>query len=106
MGSVNLLPIDISEDIFEVKDGVAFDPSKLDYENTDKEKMSEAVVKMLKGVIELSNANLVKNADGMLVKMSVDKDIEWVRKTRRDYQITAMKCHIKFSDLSKYGFSS
>ena len=37
MGSVNLLPIDISEDTFEV-DGIPFDPSKLDYDNPDKEK--------------------------------------------------------------------
>ena len=39
MGSVNLLSIDISEQTFEV-DGVAFDPSKLDYKNPGKEKMT------------------------------------------------------------------
>ena len=37
-GSVNLLPVDISEDTFEVKGGVRFDPSKLDYDNPDKKK--------------------------------------------------------------------
>ena len=46
MGSVNVLPIDISEEIFEV-DGMPFDPSKVDYDNPDKEKMTQAVVKML-----------------------------------------------------------
>ena len=46
MGSVNLLPIDISEETFEV-DGMPFDPSKLDYDNPDKEKMTQTVVKML-----------------------------------------------------------
>ena len=46
MGSVNLLPIDISEDTFEV-DGIPFDPSKLDYDNPDKEKMTQTIVKML-----------------------------------------------------------
>ena len=37
MGSVNLLPTDISEETFEV-DGIPFHPSKLDYDNPDKEK--------------------------------------------------------------------
>ena len=37
MGSVNLLPIDISEETLEV-DGMPLDLSKLDYNNPDKEK--------------------------------------------------------------------
>ena len=36
-------------------DGVPFDPSKVDYDNPDKEKMTQAVVKMLKKVVDLSN---------------------------------------------------
>ena len=48
--------------------GVKFDPSKLGYENPDKRKMAEAVVKMLKKTIELSNATLVKNTDALLSK--------------------------------------
>lgn len=39
MGSINLLSIDIPEETFEV-DGVAFDPSKLDYKNPGNEKMT------------------------------------------------------------------
>ena len=69
MCSVNLLPIDISKDSFEVQVGIKFDPSKL-------------------------NANLVKNADGLLAKMSVDNDIEWVVKEKKDYLITATKCRV------------
>lgn len=94
MCSVNLLPIDISKDSFEVQVGIKFDPSKLDYENPDKEKISKAVAKMLKKVIELYNANLVKNADGMLANMSVDNNIEWVGKAKKYYLITATKCRI------------
>ena len=84
MGSVNLLPIDISEDSFEVENEVAFNPSKLDYENPDKEKLSEAIVKMLRRVVELSNANLIKNADGLLAKMYTDDDIEWMGKEKKE----------------------
>ena len=32
---------------------------------------------MLKKMTELSNANLVKNVDGLLSKRSADTDIEW-----------------------------
>ena len=58
MGSVNLLPIDVSEETLEV-DRMLFDPSKLDYNNPDKEKMTQAVVKMLKKVVDLCNSNLI-----------------------------------------------
>ena len=71
MGSVNLLPVDTSEGTFEVERKVIFDPSNLDYDNPDREKMREAVFKILKKVIDLSSANLVKNADGLLTKKSV-----------------------------------
>ena len=45
---------------------VQFDPSKLDYEWKEKEKITKAVVKMLKKIIDISNSNLIKNADGLL----------------------------------------
>ena len=82
MGSVNLLPIDIPEETFEV-DGIPFDPSKLDYDNPDKEKMTQAVVKMLKKVVDLSNANIVKNVDGLLAKKTVEQEVEWIGKDKK-----------------------
>ena len=36
MGSVNLVPIDISEDTYEAEDGVEFNLYKLDYENSER----------------------------------------------------------------------
>ena len=48
MGPVNLYPIDIHYNSFEVDGNVSFDPSKLDYENPDKIKMTEAVLRHLK----------------------------------------------------------
>ena len=39
MGPINLLPIDIPEKTFEVEDNVQFDPSKLDFECPEKEKL-------------------------------------------------------------------
>ena len=37
MGYLNLVPTDISEDQFEVDEGIEFDPYKLDYENSEKD---------------------------------------------------------------------
>ena len=82
IGSVHLIPIDIPEETSEV-DGIQFDPSKLDYDNPDKEKMTQAVVKMLKKVVDLSNGNIVKNADGLLAKRTVEQQVEWARKNRK-----------------------
>ena len=67
MGSVNLSSIDITEDNFEEKSGIPFDTSKLDYENPDNEKMRQAVLRVLKKVVDLS-----KNADRLLSKRSVE----------------------------------
>ena len=78
MGSINLLPIDIQEKRFEVEDNVHFDPSKLDYECPEKKKITQAVVKMLKKIIDISNANLVKNVDGLLSKRNINEEFEWV----------------------------
>ena len=76
MGSINLTPIDIPENTFEVEDNVQFDPSKLDYECKVKEKITKAVVKMLEKIIDISNSNLIKNVNGLLSTESVDEEVK------------------------------
>ena len=71
IGSINLIPIDILEDSFEIGCGISFDPSKLDYDNPDREKMRKAVLNVLKKVVNLSNANTIKNADGVMAKKPI-----------------------------------
>ena len=83
MGSVNLSPTDIPENTFEIEDNVQFDSSKLDYECPEKEKITQAVVKMLKKIIDISNSNLIKNTDGLLSTRSVDEEVEWVGKDKK-----------------------
>ena len=80
LGSVNLSLIDIPVNTFETKENVSFNPSKLDFACPEKEVMSRAVVKMLKKIVDMSNANLLKNADGLLSKKSVDVSVEWIGK--------------------------
>ena len=79
------MSVDISKKTFEAEGGVQFDPSNLDYDNPDREKMREAVLKMLKKAIELSNANLIKNADGLLAKKSVEWKVEWVGANKKRF---------------------
>ena len=45
-----------------LREQVPFDPSKLDIDCPEKDVMTQAVVRMLKK-INLSNSNLIKNAD-------------------------------------------
>ena len=66
--SINFSPIDIPETAFETKENVSFDPSKLNFSCQEKEIMTAAVVKMLKKISDMSNVNLIKNADGLLSK--------------------------------------
>ena len=83
MGSVNLSPIDNPEKTFEVEDNIQFGSSKLNYECPEQEKITKAVVKILKKVINISNSNLIKNADGLLSTQSVDEEVEWVGKDKK-----------------------
>ena len=80
MGSVNLVPIGIPEDSFKVEGG-KFDPSKLDFDNSEKEKMREAVLKVLNKVVDLSNPNTIKNSDGLLATGPVNPNIQWLVET-------------------------
>ena len=82
MGSAHLSPIDISEKTFEIEENVSFDPSKLNFECPEKEKIAKAVVKMLKKIIDISNANLVKNVDG-LSKKYINEKVEWIGKDKK-----------------------
>ena len=58
--SVNLNPIDIEIDEFCEK----FDPSKLDYNSSEKEKIRKSVLQVMKKVVDLSSQNPKRNADG------------------------------------------
>ena len=56
-----------------------FDLSRLDFENEDRQRCKETVLKVLRKVVDLSNSNLPKNADGLLsTKPHKNEDILWV----------------------------
>ena len=72
-------PIDISEKEFCEN----FNSSKLDYSSSEKQKMTESVVNMLKKIVQLSNSNIFKNADALLDKMPPKTEVEWVGKLKK-----------------------
>ena len=66
-----LWPVDIKLSGF----GENFDPSKLDFENEDREKTRESVLKVLRELAVLSNQNLTKNGKCTVSKRQIiDKD--------------------------------
>ena len=83
MGSVNFSSIDIPENSFETENNISFDSSKLNLNYQEKKIMSMAVVKMLKKISDLSNCNIIKNANVLLLSKNVDFDVEWVGKTKQ-----------------------
>ena len=76
LGYVNISTVNISEATFETKENVSFDTSKLGFSCQEKEIMNDAVAKMLNKIIDMSNANLAKNADSLLSKKNVEVNVE------------------------------
>ena len=83
MESVNLSPIHIPENSFGTENNINLNPSKLNIYCPEKLVMSEAIVKMLKKITDLSNSNLIRNANGLLSKKLSDIDVEWVGKLKK-----------------------
>ena len=71
---MDLIPTDIDPSAF----GKNF-PSKLDFENENKQKTKDSVLKVLRKVVDFSNSSLQKNADGLLAtKPHKNQDILWM----------------------------
>ena len=45
--------------------------------------MSDAVVKHLNHMNNISNSNIVRNADGVLSRREVDTPVEWIGKNKQ-----------------------
>ena len=68
--SVRLNPTDIEISKF----GEKFGPSKLDYNNSDKENTRQSVLRVLKKVADMSSQKLRRNADGYLTRVPHNND--------------------------------
>lgn len=47
-----------------------------------KKQITEAIVKMLKKIADLSNSNFMKNADGLLSRKATNVQVEWIGKNK------------------------
>ena len=64
--NVSISPIDITQKQFSDWAGCEFNSAKLDLFGADKTVMSGAVIKCLRHINDISNSNLVRNADAFL----------------------------------------
>ena len=55
----------------------------VDYEDPEKGAIKDSILKVLKKMVDLSNSNPLKNADGLLATKPMDQDVQWVGDTRR-----------------------
>ena len=55
-----------------------FDPLKLDLFGHEKKTMSDTVYKCLEHINNISNSNLIRNADGLVSRRKVDVPVDWV----------------------------
>lgn len=44
--------------------------------------MTNAIIKMLKNIADISNSSIVKNPDGLLSKKSIEMKVEWIGKSK------------------------
>ena len=101
VNSVNLFPTDIDPSAF----GKNFDPSELNFENEDKQKMKDSVLKVLRKVVDFSNFSLQKNADGLLAtKPHKNQDILWMAEVVNAYLKTYLLFLIKLKE--RYAITS
>ena len=56
--------------------------------------MIEAVVKLLRKITDLSNSNLIRNANGLLSMKSPDVNVEWVGKMKK--RLPDNKCKMSY----------
>ena len=98
MEFVRLWPIDVEPSDF----GENFDPSKLDHvTDKDREKTRECVSKVLRKVVNLSNQNLVRNANCSLRDLTTSKIIcclEKKEKTRLRNLLFPIENNVMFVD--------
>ena len=78
LNNVSICPIDITQQQLNGWAEAWFDPSKLDTYGLEKNTMTDAVIKCLKHMNDISNSNIIHNADGLLSRSEVDAPAAWV----------------------------
>ena len=78
LNNISISPIDITQEQLDNWSGSKFDPPKLDLFCLEKNTMSDAVAKCLKDINNVSNSNIVRNANGLLSRNEVEVPVDWI----------------------------
>ena len=78
-----IYPIGITQKQFNNCAGCEFNPAKLDLFGADKTIMSSAIIQCLRHINDISNSNLVRNADAFLSQKEVEVTVDWIRDSKR-----------------------
>ena len=91
MNNISISPIDVSQGQPNNSAGVEFNPSKLDLFGSDKALMSATVVKCLRHINDISNSNVVRNADGLLCRKEVEVPVDWIGESEKPVTLNQFK---------------
>ena len=81
--NVSISPNDITQEQFNDWAGCEFNTAKLDLFGADKTIMSSAVIQCLRHISDISNSNLVRNADAFLSQKEVEVPIDWTGHSKK-----------------------
>ena len=78
----SITPIDINRNQVDTWSGTSFNPSKFDFFDLEKNTMSDAVMKCLRHINDISNSNVACNADGLFSRRKIDVPVDWVSENK------------------------
>ena len=81
--NVSISPNDITQKQFNDWAGCEFNPAKLDLFGADKTIMSAAVTQCVRHINDISNSNLVRNADTFLSQKEIEVPVGWIRDSKK-----------------------
>ena len=73
--------------------GPKFDPSRFDLFGLEKNRMADAVAKSLKHINNISNSNIVQNAD-LLSRKEVEVPVDWTGENKKS--VPPQKCKVDY----------
>ena len=85
LNNVSIKTLDITQADFKqwTESGLGLEPQYLELFGEKKKIMRECVVSVLKHMVQISNSNLLRNADDSLARIDKYLKVKWVRKNMR-----------------------
>ena len=86
LNNVSISPIDITQSQLNDWARTKFDPSKLNLFGLEINTMTDAVVKCLKHMNDVSNSNIIRNADDFLSRKEVEVPVDCIGEIKKHIQ--------------------